>query len=191
MASPYRSTANHSALASKWVWFILLGAVFLASAAFVLGNVVAATLFTTWLIGIMMAVGGVVNIIQAFVSRGWKHFAINLLSGAAYTFGGIMIMREPAQGSLVITLLAVIGLGLGGILRVVLALRNRDIDGWWVLLAGGLISVGVGVLLILSLPWSGLWLLGTLVGIELAVQGVSWLAFGIGLYRLRLPAPSN
>jgi len=37
----------------------------------------------------------------------------------------------------------------------------------------GLISAVIGALLYASLPWSGLWVLGTLIGIELVVQGVT------------------
>ena len=35
----------------------------------------------------------------------------------------------------------------------------------------GLISIVIGILLYASLPWSGLWVLGTLIGVELLVQG--------------------
>jgi uncharacterized membrane protein HdeD (DUF308 family) len=31
------------------------------------------------------------------------------------------------------------------------------------------------------MPWSGLWVLGTLVGIELIVSGLTWLQFGLAL----------
>ena len=36
-------------------------------------------------------------------------------------------------------------------------------------------------LLYASLAWSGLWVLGTLIAIELLVQGAGWLYFGIAL----------
>ena len=48
----------------------------------------------------------------------------------------------------------------------------------------GLISAVIGALLYASLPWSGLWVLGTLIGIELVVQGVTWMTFGIALRRM-------
>ena len=41
--------------------------------------------------------------------------------------------------------------------------------------------VVVGILLYSSMPWSGLWVLGTLIGIELIVSGVTWLQFGFAL----------
>ena len=41
----------------------------------------------------------------------------------------------------------------------------------------------VGVMLYATLPWSGLWVVGTLIAVELIVQGVSWLQFGLALRR--------
>ena len=46
-------------------------------------------------------------------------------------------------------------------------------------------DIAIGIALVFTLPWSGIWVLGMLIGLELALQGFGWLAFGIGLYRLR------
>jgi uncharacterized membrane protein HdeD (DUF308 family) len=40
------------------------------------------------------------------------------------------------------------------------------------------------VLLFMELPWSGLWVLGTLIAIELIMMGVTWLQFGLTLRHL-------
>jgi len=53
--------------------------------------------------------------------------------------------------------------------------------GWGLLLAGGVISLLVGVMLYLMLPWSGLWVVGTLIAVELIFHGVSWIQFGLTL----------
>ena len=53
------------------------------------------------------------------------------------------------------------------------------------LLLGGLVSIGVGIALYITLPWSGLWVLGTLIAIELIMHGAAWLEFGLGLRRFR------
>jgi uncharacterized membrane protein HdeD (DUF308 family) len=93
-------------------------------------------------------------------------------------------MDEPVEGSIILTALAVAALIAGGVVRVAIALRHREVQGWWLLLLGGLVSVVVGVLLYRSLPWSGLWVLGTLIAVELLVQGGTWLQFGLSLRRM-------
>jgi uncharacterized membrane protein HdeD (DUF308 family) len=45
----------------------------------------------------------------------------------------------------------------------------------------------VGLALYLTLPWSGLWLIGTFVAVELIVSGVSWVQFGLALRATQQP----
>ena len=50
-----------------------------------------------------------------------------------------------------------------GCFRMVLAIRHWHLAGAGLLLLGGLVSIGVGIALYITLPWSGLWVLGTLI----------------------------
>jgi uncharacterized membrane protein HdeD (DUF308 family) len=185
MQSPaQRRGLGYSELTSKWGWFIALGVLLIAVGAFALVDVVAVTLASVILIGAMLLIGGAFQIVHAFMTKTWGSFALNLLCGVLYIVGGLLIMQEPVEGSFVITLLAVAALIAGGVLRIAIALRHRDLQGWWLLLLGGLVSVVVGVLLYRSLPWSGLWVLGTLIAVELVMQGGTWLQFGFSLRRM-------
>jgi uncharacterized membrane protein HdeD (DUF308 family) len=148
-------------------------------------NITTTTMVTTWLIGFLLLLGGAANIIQALFTERWSRSVGSVISGALYIFGGAMIMREPLHGSILITVLAMLALGASGVARIGIALQHRDVAGWWVVLLGGVTSIAVGILLLASLPWSGTWVLGMLIGTELAVQGISWLAFGLGLRQLR------
>ena len=60
-------------------------------------------------------------------------------------------------------------------------LRHRELPGWWLVVLGGAFGVITGVILYAALPWSSLWLLGTIIGIELIFQGVAWIAMGFSL----------
>jgi uncharacterized membrane protein HdeD (DUF308 family) len=92
-------------------------------------------------------------------------------------------MAEPLAGSLVITILVAAALIIGGILRIVIGIQHRHMPAWGLLLASGVISLAVGLMLYLTLPWSGLWVVGTLIAVELVVHGVSWVQFGLVLRR--------
>ena len=72
-------------------------------------------------------------------------------------------------------------LAVSGIMRIALALEHRDMPAWGIVLFSGVVSIAVGCLLYVSLPWVGLWVLGTLIAVELGVQGLSWLYFGLAL----------
>ncbi len=92
-------------------------------------------------------------------------------------------MQEPVRGSVVITLLLLVALVVCGVMRIVIALRHRELRLWWLMAISGFCSAVIGVLLFGALPWSGLWVLGTLIAVELLMQGVGWLQFGLALRR--------
>jgi uncharacterized membrane protein HdeD (DUF308 family) len=179
-----RHGLGHAHIVAKWGWFVALGIVLIAAGVFALGDVVAVTLVSVIFIGAMLLVGGVFQIVHAFMTRTWSAFLFQLLGGALYVVGGLLIMDEPEHGSVLITLLLLMALIVGGVLRVTIALRHREIAGWWLMLLSGVISLVIGVLLFMELPWSGLWVLGTLIAVELIMMGMTWLQFGFTLRRL-------
>jgi len=172
---------GYRSAASKWGWFVALGIVMIAGGVFALGDVVMFTLASVIFIGAMLLLGGIFQIIHAFMIREWSAFLLSLLAGMLYVIGGFLIMQEPVSGSLVLTLFLLAALLIGGIMRILISLRHHEAPGWWLMLLSGIISVGLAVLLYASLPWSGLWILGTLIAVELLVQGFTWLRFGFAL----------
>ena len=93
-------------------------------------------------------------------------------------------MQEPVHGSFIITLLLLAAILVGGMTQIMIALRRRELSGWWLMLLGGIISVILAIMLYASLPWSGLWVLGTLIAIELLIHGFTWLQVGLSLRQL-------
>jgi uncharacterized membrane protein HdeD (DUF308 family) len=168
---------------TAWGWFVALGIAQIVLGIIAWFDVIAFTIFGVVFIGAMLLVAGVFQIIHAFMDREWRAFVLDLLVGALYVVGGFLLMAEPVQGSLVITLLVAAALVIGGILRIVIAIQHRHMPGWVMMLVSGVISLLVGLMLYLTLPWSGLWVVGTLIAVELVVHGVSWLQFGLTLRR--------
>jgi uncharacterized membrane protein HdeD (DUF308 family) len=172
-------------IAAKWGWFIVLGIALIALGVIAWLNVGAVTIAGTIFIGATLLVGGAVQIIHAFMTKEWRGFVLSLFCGVLYLIGGLLIMNEPVQGALVLTLLAAAALIVSGVVRIVLALQHRTMPAWSLVLLSGIVSIVVGCLLYASLPWSGLWVLGTLIAVELVVQGASWLYFGLALRTAR------
>jgi uncharacterized membrane protein HdeD (DUF308 family) len=179
----HHGLGNAARITGKWGWFVALGIVCILAGFFALGDVVAFTLVSVIFIGAMLLVSGVFHLVHAFMVKTWGQTGMNAALGVLYVIGGFLIMNEPVQGSLVITLLLLVALVVGGIIRFVIAIRHRELAWWWLMALGGLLSVVVGVMLYLSLPWSSLWVLGFLIAIELIIQGVTWLQFGLALRR--------
>ena len=160
----------------------------LASRSLVLGivawfDVIAFTIAGVIFIGAMLLVAGVFQVVHAFMDREWSGFALHVLIGILYVIGGFLLMDEPLQGSVIITILVSAALIIGGVLRIVIGIQHRHMAGWGLLILGGVVSLIVGVMLYLMLPWSGLWVVGTLIAVELIFHGVSWVQFGLALRR--------
>ena len=164
-----------------WGWFVALGIAQLVLGAIAWFDVIAFTIAGVIFIGALLLVAGVFQVIHAFMDREWGSFALHLIVGILYIIGGFLLMEEPLQGSLIITIFVAAALVIGGILRIVMSIQHRHMPGWVLMLVSGLVSLLVGLLLWASLPWSSLWVVGTLIAIELIFHGVSWIQFGLTL----------
>jgi len=180
-----RQTGTGGYPRTSWVWFIVLGTLQILLGVFAWFDVLAATLAATLLIGAALLVGGVLQTVHSFMDRDWSGFLLHMLAGILYIIAGLLIMAEPVRGALVITVVLAVVMIVAGIFRVVLAARHWHMGGSGLMMLGGFVSIVVGFVLYLTLPWSGLWVLGTLIAIELIIHGASWLEFGLALRRAR------
>ncbi len=179
--SDLTANSDHRRPRTRWGWFVALGVAQLVLGIVAWFDVIAFTIAGVIFIGALLVVAGVFQIVHAFMDREWGAFALHLLVGILYVIGGFLLMDEPVQGSVVITILVAVALVFGGIQRIVIGVRHRHMPGWGLLVAGGVISLVVGILLYMTLPWSGLWVVGTLIAVELIMHGVSWIQFGLTL----------
>jgi uncharacterized membrane protein HdeD (DUF308 family) len=164
-----------------WGWFVALGVAQLVLGVVAWFDVIAFTIAGVIFIGAVLVVAGVFQIVHAFMDREWGGFALHLLVGILYVVGGFLLMDDPFPGVLFITILVALALIIGGVLRIVIGVQHRHLPGWGLLIAGGVISLLVGVMLVWMLPWSALWVVGTLIAVELVVHGISWIQFGLSL----------
>lgn len=166
-----------------WGWFVAFGIIMMLLGVFAWFDVVAVTLAGAVFIGAALLVGGIFQLIHAFMNRAWSGFLLQVVTGILYVIAGALIMVEPVGGAVAITIVVAVAMVVAGIARIVMALRHWQIGGAGLLLLGGLISAGVGIALYLTLPWSGLWVVGTLIAVELIFHGAAWFEFGLALRR--------
>jgi uncharacterized membrane protein HdeD (DUF308 family) len=167
----------------SWGWFVALGIAQLVLGVVAWFEVIAFTIAGVIFIGALLLVAGILQIIHAFMDREWRSFLLHLLAGVLYVVAGVLLMAEPLEGAVAITILVSAALIVGGIFRIVIGVQHRAMPGWVLMIVSGVVSVVVGIMLWAMLPWSGLWVVGTLIAVELIVQGICWLQFGLGLRR--------
>jgi uncharacterized membrane protein HdeD (DUF308 family) len=171
----------------RWGWFVGLGVVQIIVGILCWIDVVAASIAATVIIGALLLIGGVVQVVHAFAVRGWSGFLLHVLMGIFYVVGGLLLMDEPIRGSLIITIVISVLLIVSGVARLVMAATHRHMPGLWLVILSGIVSLVVGVMLYATLPWSSLWVLGTLIAIELVFHGIGWIQFGLVLKKLHQP----
>jgi uncharacterized membrane protein HdeD (DUF308 family) len=169
------------AIDRKWGWFVALGIGELILGGIASTNLLAANLASVLFIGAAMLVGGIFQIVHAFSARGVRGFLYWLIGGIVYGAAGAVILCDPILGSLTLSLLAGILLLVAGVLRGWAGFHSRPAAGWRWIVAAGVLTFCVGVILIAAWPVISLWLLGAMLVVDLIFQGWGFVAFGIAL----------
>jgi uncharacterized membrane protein HdeD (DUF308 family) len=169
------------AIDRKWGWFVALGIGELILGGIASTNLLAANLASVLFIGAAMLVGGIFQIVHGFSARGVRGFLVWQLGGLVYAAAGAVILYDPILGSLTLSLLAGILLLVAGVLRGWAGFHSRPAAGWQWIVAAGILTFCVGVILIAAWPVIGLWLLGAMLVVDLIFQGWGFIAFGIAL----------
>jgi len=179
---PHSLGDNIRALRSKWGWIVALGVIFMIAGIIALGSVVMATVSAVLIVGIMMIMAGVAEIIAAFNVKDWGKFALWMLVGLLYVGAGVICIVDPLAAAVILTLLVGAALVVGGILRMVLAWNMREAGKpWGWVVVSGIISLLLGFMIIAQWPYSGVYVLGIFLGIDLIFIGSGWIAIGLAL----------
>lgn len=184
MTSSKVSPPGPAGAAHRWGWFVVLGILLIVIGFIAWIEVVAVTLAGVILLGAAMLVGGILQAIHSFTVRGWSGFVLHILMGILYIIGGLLLMADPWPGALAVTIFVAVCLVVAGIVRMIMAVQHRELAGWWLMLFSGLITLLIGLLVYALLPWSGLWVIGTLIAVELIIHGITWVQFGLMLRRM-------
>lgn len=159
----------------NWGWLLALGILFVILGIIGLGMTVVLTMASVLLFGILILIGGGVQLVNAFKCKGWKGVLWHLVMAVLYLAAGVVVIVDPVVASLVFTLMLAGVFILVGIVRIVMAVQMKGFKNWILPLVGGIISIGLGIVIVAGWPISGLWVIGLFVAIELIVNGWSYI----------------
>ncbi|OAF10720.1 hypothetical protein AYJ54_10695 [Bradyrhizobium centrolobii] len=169
------------AITGKWGWFVALGVGELILGGIASTNLMAATLASVLVIGATMAAAGLFQIVHAFSVRGLRGFLFWLLAGIVYAAAGVIILYDPLLASFTLSLVVCAFLIAAGVMRTWAGFHMRPATGWPWIVAAGVLTFCVGILLVATWPAIGLWLLGAMLVVDLIFQGWGLIAFGLAL----------
>lgn len=147
-----------------------LGLAMIALGSLALYSTVTATYLSVKLLGWLFFISGFIQVGHAFFARAWSGFLLPLILGILGIIAGIIILRDPLTGAITLTLLLSFLFIIQGVIRIILSLTKKFEHWVWILISG-ILSVILGFLILYQWPWSGLYIIGLFVGIDLIFNG--------------------
>jgi len=164
-------------------WVILAGIVSLALGAAAVVYDTTATIASVVLFGWLLVFAGVMQSVHAFQVRTWSGFFLYLLDGIIRITVGTLLVLYPGTGAESLTLVLSVYFIVSGLFRAIgSAVLRFPSWGWGV--AGGVVSLALGIMLAVQWPASGTWFIGLAVGIDLIVYGWALLMFAAAVKKL-------
>lgn len=165
VGEPFREVHHH------WLRFLILGIFLVIAGTAALAAPLAATLGVTLVVGWLLLIVGVAQLVHAFAVRGWRGTLTSALGGVLALLVGFLMTLNPGAGTATLTLLVTAFLLVGGLFKLISAFRVRPAFGWLWLLAGGVLSMLLGLLIVAQWPGSAAWVIGLFVGVDLIFTG--------------------
>jgi uncharacterized membrane protein HdeD (DUF308 family) len=142
------------------------------------GSPLGAGLAVTVVVGIAMVIAGGARIVGAFSAGSFGQGALAFIGGILAFVAGAISVARPGLGLEALTLMLSAYLLVDGVSGGVLAFHVRPQKGWGWMLFSAALSVIFGFMLLWDWPLSGLWAVGTLVGINLIFSGATLVSVG-------------
>jgi uncharacterized membrane protein HdeD (DUF308 family) len=140
-------------------------------------NVVDATLVATAIVGLVLAVAGLVQLVGAFMGVATlSERLLHIVIGILYLVVGVYTFVNPVSGAIALAFVIGVMLIAEGIIRIYGAFAWRSEYKWLHMILGG-ITILLGIWLISGIPLSGI-VVGFFVGFGLLMAGFSWIALG-------------
>lgn len=165
-------------------WIVVLGIAQIVLGFMVLAAPLSGGVAVTMIIGVGMIFGGIARLSAAFFADSFGSGALAFLWGLLVASTGFYMLTNPGAGLMTLTMVLSILFFVSGLSESVVAFHARPTKGWGIMLAGGMINVLLAFMIWRQFPLSGFWLVGTMVGINLLINGLSTLTVGTAAKRL-------
>ena len=162
---------------ANWGWLLFMGIALLVLGIIGLYMVGTLTIVSMLWFGIFVIVGGILLLIDAFKAEGWKAKLWEILIAVAYILAGIIMVANPGKSAVWFTLFIGAFLLVSGIFRIIVGFQVRnEVKGWGWTVFGGVLSIILSFMIFAQWPYSGLWVIGLFIAIEMIMQGTSMMS---------------
>lgn len=173
MRDIFRTVPAHPAsIRNNWAWYFTWGIILIILGIIAMSIAAFTTMVSVIFLGAVIAVGGVILLIDTFKFwwKRWDGFLLHLLTAILYLVLGIFLMQDPVFGAMSLTFLLGIFYLVVGLVRLIYGFSLK-LSTWGWSVFNGLISVVLGFLILANWPASSLFIIGLFVGIDLVIAG--------------------
>jgi len=163
-----------------WGWLLTFGLLTLLWGMFAVAYSVFFTVVSVFAIAWLLIIGGVIETVQALRHHGQGHLALYVLEGVLAIVVGLLLLRSPQAGALILTLLLAAYFIVAGIFRIVAAV-SLHLPNWGWMLFSGILTLALGVIVWGGWPVTAFWVLGIFVGVNLIFMGVARIMLALAL----------
>ncbi len=164
--------------------FIGMAVVFIILGILAIVEPGVAGLAVTILVGWLLLFGGAAHLIAAFSGGGPGRVIWQVLIGIVFIAGGIYYLTHPLLGLGTLTLILAVIILAAAVFELIAYFRSRGQAGSGWLLMNAVITLFLGALIWFHWPSSSVWAIGTLVGVNLLMTGISRLMLGLAARKL-------
>jgi len=182
VTSPHSLGEAVERLRAKWAAITAFGVLLVVLGFGALFFSLIATIATVTLNGVLFLLAGAAEIGIGMHSRTWGQFFLWVIGGVLYLIAGVLCIANPVLASVVLTLLLGAGLIAAGVVRLYLATQLPADHPRALVFVAAAVTILLGLIIVTHWPLDSVYVLGTLLGIDLLFHGVGWVSFGMGLY---------
>ena len=160
----------------SWGWFLAFGILLTVLGAVCVVKSQTATTFSILALGWVLAISGVLWLVNSVWAFSWHGFFLYLLNAIIRGVTGYLLIRHPDAGAAGVTMLLASLFIVGGLFRGIGAGVIQFPRWGWTVFAG-LVSVVLGVYLLATWPTASTYFIGLAIGIDLIFDGAALTGF--------------
>src|SRR5580704_8685542 len=160
-------------------WYIAIAVAFIILGIMAIVEPGVAGLAVTVLVGWLLMFGGAAHLVAAFTGGGAGRVFWHVLIGIVFIAGGIYYLMHPLLGLGTLTLILAVIILMAALFELIAFFSSRGHAGSGWLLMNAVITLLLGALIWFHWPSSTVWAIGTLVGVNLLMTGISRLMLGV------------
>jgi len=155
------------------LWYLIQGILLVVAGVLALIYPFIASVAVVFLLAWILIISGVLQGIGLIGASNVPHYWLQLISAVLAILIGVLLLRSPDSGLLIMTVLLIVYFMVEGIAKVIFALTIRPFPNWGWVLGSGMVGILLALILWANMPLTSDWVLGLMLGILLVCEGAA------------------